>query len=109
LKIVTARPAAATAPSAASVARGRQRLRQSPAAAIAAKSGHFTHHAEASSRTNVAGLQRMLSPKAEAAWSQARTMSTSPSKAQRIAAAANSPSMRTARTRRPGVSLKTPT
>jgi hypothetical protein len=81
---VTSSPAAATAPSAASVARG-QRLRQSPAAAIAANSGHFTHHADASSRTNDAGLQRMVSPKADAAWSHASTISTSPSKALRVA------------------------
>lgn len=67
LKIVTSSPAAATAPSAANVARGRQRFRQSPAAAIAANSGHFTHHADASKSTNVAGLQRMLSPNADAA------------------------------------------
>ena len=67
LKTVTRIPAAATAPSAANVARGKHRFRQSPAAAIAANRGHFTHHAEASSSTKVAGLQRMLSPNAEAA------------------------------------------
>ena len=79
LKTVTATPAAPTAPSAAKVARGSRRFRQSPANAIAAKSGHLTHQAEASSSTKVAGLQRMLSPSADAAWSPARTISTSPS------------------------------
>ena len=56
LRIVTRTPAAATAPSAASVARGRRRLRQSPAAAIAANSGHLTHQADASRSTNVSRL-----------------------------------------------------
>jgi hypothetical protein len=64
---VTRTPAAATAPSAAKVARGRQRLRQSPAAAITANSGHLTHQADATSKRKVAGLQRMLSPNADAA------------------------------------------
>ena len=86
LNTVTRIPAAATAPIAANVARGRHRLRQSPAAAIAANSGHLTHQAEASRSTNVAGLQRMLSPNADAARSRSSAISTSPSKAERIAA-----------------------
>jgi hypothetical protein len=83
LKIVTRTPAAATAPSAASVARGRHRLRQSPAAAIAANSGHFTHQADASRSTTVAGLQRMLSRTTDAARSHASSNSGRPAKASK--------------------------
>ena len=75
LKTVTSNPAAATAPNAASVARGRQRRRQSPAAPSIAISGHLTHQADARSIANVAGPQRMSSPKAEVAPSPARSSS----------------------------------
>ncbi len=76
LKTVTNAPAAATAPNAANVARGRHRRRQSPAAASAAIKGHLTHHAEASRSRKVAGPQRMSSPKEEAAPSPARNVSS---------------------------------
>lgn len=76
LKTVTSAPAAATAPNAATVARGRHLRRQSPAAASAAINGHFTHHADASKSRKVAGPQRMSSPKEEAAPSPARNVSS---------------------------------
>jgi hypothetical protein len=76
LKTVTSAPAAATAPNAANVARGRHLRRQSPAAASAAINGHLTHHAEARSNRKVAGPQRMSSPKEEAAPSPARNVSS---------------------------------
>jgi hypothetical protein len=76
LRTVTVAPAAATAPNAATVARGRQRRRQSPAAPSIAISGHLTHQADASRSTNVSGCQRTLSPKVDAALSHARTVSS---------------------------------
>ena len=76
LKTVTRAPAAATAPNAANVARGRHRRRQSPAAASAAINGHLTHQADASKSRKVAGPQRMSSPKEEAAPSPARNVSS---------------------------------
>ena len=76
LKTVTRAPAAATAPHAANVARGRHLRRQSFAAANAAINGHLTHHADASKSRKVAGPQRMSSPKEEAAPSPARNVSS---------------------------------
>jgi excisionase family DNA binding protein len=84
-KTVTRMPAAPTAPSAANVARGRHRLRQSPAAAISAKSGHFTHQADARTSASVTGSHRRSSPSVEAAPSHARTISSTADKARRIA------------------------
>lgn len=87
LRTVTATPAAATAANAATVARGRQRRRQSPAAPSIAISGHLTHQADASRRTNVSGSQRTLSPTVEAAPSHARTLSSRAVNPSRVAAA----------------------
>src|SRR5688572_602066 len=87
LRTVTARPAAATAPNAATVARGRQRRRQSPAAPSSAISGHLTHQADASSRTNVSGSKRTLSPTVDAALSHAWTLSSRAVNSSRVAAA----------------------
>jgi hypothetical protein len=67
-RIVTSRPAAPTAASAASAARGhRRRQRASPAAPTATRTGHFTHHADASTNRSVSGSQRMLWPSSETA------------------------------------------
>jgi hypothetical protein len=70
LSSITASPAAATALAAAAPAHGRRRRQgRSNAAPRAAISGHFTHHAEASRKSRVSGVQRMLSPKVDTAMS----------------------------------------
>src|SRR5918995_3977825 len=86
LRTLPPRPAAATAPNAATVARGRQRRRQSPAAPSSAISGHLTHQADASNRTNVSGSKRTLSPTVDAALSHACTLSSRAVNLSRVAA-----------------------
>jgi hypothetical protein len=80
---VTAKPADAAAHKAADIAVGSRRLDDaSQTAPTTAKNGHFTHHADASTKNAVRGSQRRPSPKATPALSQAWKVSMSSDKSE---------------------------